>query len=549
MDLSFRFSGGMARDQLRKAASIIGCLLIGAMGFIFWTGNSSTKIVAGSHEAEVLHQLVHDLIAQSPWYRRLVSRALIKPVARDPKFLAQVSGVTPIQGHSLGTLVARTRVRWFNSVDQAQIQSWSRQWKASQTLVQMGTNAWPAIPALLDLTHRSDPNDRFYALMVLYHIDAGRWPQFRSAVLRHANSHRSIESFCWFADRRNESWLSINGLVSTVVVIREEYRRFALRCLSALGPSAKEAVPDLLRLAQAKEDHEFAAAIIQVFGTIGSGASAAEPLLKTILQDSGEWSDLRAAAAQALSRINPNGPETRTLLERALRDDHALVRVRAAGGLAQLRGTSEGLMPILTNALGHKLASVRIAALESLAELRSNATPVGGWAALRPDAARDPGWFARTQVQAMPPGIPHSPVYLVVFWVVAFVTLCVALMGLSLFSAFTNGDLELHGVFKELSMAAAAAAIEGVSVWLIAMYVPGGASRGLFLPLVLVGLLYHVAHYDRWNRYDAIILLIFQGAIVVVGAALWLRHFQLAFVVLAALGIFVAIFANLIKSL
>lgn len=344
-------------------------LAIGAwLGYLYWPTQSDRS-------AGTLRPLVRDLRAGLPWYQRSIARVLIRPVSGDPHFLAQLSGAAPIQGNTPGAVLARWRVRLFIYLDQVQLRNWSRQRSAAEKLAGLGTNSWRAIPALLDLTAGANPSDQYYALMVLSHIEAAKSPAFDRLVRKHANSRRSVEAFCRMADRRNDSWFSISGLASSRGTFREAYRTFGLTCLAALGPSARKAVPVVLEMLQDKDDHEFCASAVHTLGLIGPSAASALPRLKGFLQDPEQWSDLRAAAAQALPRIDANDAEIRALLTQALEDERALVRVRAAGGLVEMSpAPPEAVLPVLTNALQHKLSTVRVAALEVLATMDNSST-------------------------------------------------------------------------------------------------------------------------------------------------------------------------------
>ncbi len=149
----------------------------------------------------------------------------------------------------------------------------------------------------------------------------------------------------------------------------------------------------------------------------------------------------------------------------------------------------------------------------------------------------------------LPSGTLHSPAGLLVFWAAAFVSLCLAVAGLSLFLDQVESDSELLTLGKELVLALAASAIEGTVVWLLAAFAPGAIGRGILLPLVVVGMLYQVAHYDSWGRYEAGTLLVFQIVIVVSAVALVLGQFQLAFMVVGACILFLGIFLSIVRRL
>jgi HEAT repeat protein len=231
----------------------------------------------------------------------------------------------------------------------------------------MGTNAWPAVPALLDLAARDDPTTRFDAMEVLTGIRADQHPAFRVMIADHLKVARCAEDLArTLKSAPSDFWVSTE----------RAKQQFALALLSAAGPAARHAVPSLEVLAESKNDHDLRAAGVAVLRDIGPSARSAVPVLKKLLQDKDEWPDVRSRAASALPRICPKDPEIVRLLSQMLHDDRILVRVRVAGALADLKAPPNDLLPALTNALDHKLASIRLAALESLCEMDDAALPV-----------------------------------------------------------------------------------------------------------------------------------------------------------------------------
>ena len=134
-------------------------------------------------------------------------------------------------------------------------------------------------------------------------------------------------------------------------------------------------------------------------------------------------------------------------------------------------------------------------------------------------------------------------------WVFAFLTLALALMVLNVVWAVIDYDLALHNLGRELFIATIASLVEGGSVAALIMLVPANflpaAIRALFIPAIIVGLIYKVAHYEDWSRYEIFLLLIFQ--LLIIGFSLFLLagHFGSAFLFLggliAACGVIIAI--------
>ena len=125
----------------------------------------------------------------------------------------------------------------------------------------------------------------------------------------------------------------------------------------------------------------------------------------------------------------------------------------------------------------------------------------------------------------------QSALHIVEFWALAFITLCAALVLLNIFFALIENDLALLSVGKETALAAVAALIEGASVWVVATFIPLGG-RALFVPALVVGIIYKVAHFEDWSRYEIIALLLFQLVIVAFAACLFSGYFSVAFGIL-----------------
>jgi hypothetical protein len=149
--------------------------------------------------------------------------------------------------------------------------------------------------------------------------------------------------------------------------------------------------------------------------------------------------------------------------------------------------------------------------------------------------------------------IMHTAIQLLLFWAVAFVTLCTAVVLMNIFNGLIENDLELHTLGKEAAIAGVASLIEEVSVWLFVYFIPAAqraaALRAFFIPAIIVGLIYKVAHLENWRSGNVLLLLVFQAVICCSGANLFLGHFGLALIVLALFGIILAIIAGFARNL
>jgi len=133
--------------------------------------------------------------------------------------------------------------------------------------------------------------------------------------------------------------------------------------------------------------------------------------------------------------------------------------------------------------------------------------------------------------------------------VFAFLTLALALTVLNVIWAVIDYDLALHNLGRELFIATMASLVEGGSVAVLIILVPANflpvAARALFIPAIIVGLIYKAAHYEDWSRYEVFLLLVFQLLIIGFGLFLLAGHFGSAFlflgVLIAVCGVVIAI--------
>jgi hypothetical protein len=147
----------------------------------------------------------------------------------------------------------------------------------------------------------------------------------------------------------------------------------------------------------------------------------------------------------------------------------------------------------------------------------------------------------------------HAAIELAAFWGVAFLTLGVAVILLSIFSSVIESDMELLNLGKEVMIAGVASLIEAAGVWLIVLFISamyrGLALRAMIIPIIIVGLIYKVAHLESWSTFEAGLLLVFQIAICCLVASLISGHFQAAIMIVAVFGIVLAVIAGIMKGL
>jgi len=147
----------------------------------------------------------------------------------------------------------------------------------------------------------------------------------------------------------------------------------------------------------------------------------------------------------------------------------------------------------------------------------------------------------------------HAAIELFEFWAFAFLTLGAALALLSIFSGVIESDMELLSLGKETVIAAIASLIEAAGVWLIVLFISatfrGMALRGMIIPIIIVGLMYRVAHLESWSIFEAGLLIAFQIATACLVASLISGSFQTAIIIVAVFGIGLGVTAAIMKSL
>lgn len=147
----------------------------------------------------------------------------------------------------------------------------------------------------------------------------------------------------------------------------------------------------------------------------------------------------------------------------------------------------------------------------------------------------------------------HAVVELAAFWAFGFLTLCAAVVLLSIFGGIIESDMELLSLGKEATIAGIASLIEAMGVWLIVLLIPamsrGLALRAMIIPLIIVALVYKIAHLESWSTFEAGLLLAFQVAISCLVASLISGHFLAAIMIVVVFGIILALVGAFSKSL
>jgi hypothetical protein len=142
----------------------------------------------------------------------------------------------------------------------------------------------------------------------------------------------------------------------------------------------------------------------------------------------------------------------------------------------------------------------------------------------------------------------HATLVLLGFWAFAFVTLCLALVALNIYSNVIDYGFTLNSAGREAALAAVCALIEAASVWGVVTYLPA-AARALFIPFMLIALIYTLAHLEDWNRFDGVIVLAFQLTIGGFLVCLFSGNFGAALLISAVFVGVLAVIGSIAKGL
>src|SRR5258706_12903956 len=127
------------------------------------------------------------------------------------------------------------------------------------------------------------------------------------------------------------------------------------------------------------------------------------------------------------------------------------------------------------------------------------------------------------------------------YWALAFGTLCVALLLLSVFYRLIDSDLDLHSLRKEAVIAGIASAVQGAGFWVSASLFHAQPFHRLVIPGAIVGIIYWLSHLEEWNGYEIGGIAFFQAAILSTGLCLIGGQFKLAVIILGAFVLGLAI--------
>ena len=323
------------RSAPRKAAA--GLLLLSLALALLVSANWDRK---SNGPDDALNQCVRDLRADSPWYWYYATK---NPGIRN--------------------LLPR---KWLNKEHNEWSDREFRRQEARRKLSGMGTDAWPAVPVLLETLKSKNASIRVVAGWTLAAIKADEHPDWSRLSTVLEGKRGPADALRYILNNPPPSEERRNLV----------YRRFALIGLAATGPAVASVYSDVISVVKYGEDTEIRALAVTTAAKLQSERKRTVLVFKELLQNVDEWPEVRSAAALALADMVPTDPETRQLLQKALEDQRALVRLGAARALWRTGAPADEVLPVQTALLSHKLASVRVAALKGISEIGSAAWPI-----------------------------------------------------------------------------------------------------------------------------------------------------------------------------
>jgi len=135
------------------------------------------------------------------------------------------------------------------------------------------------------------------------------------------------------------------------------------------------------------------------------------------------------------------------------------------------------------------------------------------------------------------------------YWGLSLLTLGSAVVLLDRFYRLFNSDLELYNFKKEALVAGIASAVQGAGFWFSASLFHGDPFKRLVIPGALAGLIYWIAHLERWSGYEICGIAFFQTAIISTGICVMAGNFKLAALVLVLFTVGLAIVAGIARNL
>jgi len=245
-------------------------------------------------------------------------------------------------------------------------------------LREMGTNASPAVPALVHLLESPDSITRGEAIRGLGYIGPNARMAVASliALLEKDSKENKMETAPTLGAIGPAARPAVPFLVSSMKK-NELPTIVAVRALVRIGYSPKEAVPLLIAQLRADTNSFARSATASCLGLIGADAAPAVPALIDALRD--PESRTRAHIALALGQIGPDASGAVPVLTQLLNDEWWYVRQNSAAALGKIGRDGNPALPMLAILEQHDPnEDVRNAAAEAIGLIRSDSKESSG---------------------------------------------------------------------------------------------------------------------------------------------------------------------------
>jgi hypothetical protein len=141
----------------------------------------------------------------------------------------------------------------------------------------------------------------------------------------------------------------------------------------------------------------------------------------------------------------------------------------------------------------------------------------------------------------------RAALHILEFWALGFVSLSLTLVLLNIFWDLIGQDLCLKTLGKEAVIAGIASLVEAMGLWLIISFVPS-AVQALFIPALIVAIIYKISHLEDWSHYEIVCLLFFQLVVSLIGLGLFAGHFVMAITTAIVFAVVLTIITVFMRS-
>jgi len=204
--------------------------------------------------------------------------------------------------------------------------------RAVEVLFELGTNAAPAVPALIREELRHEAWDLSVAHAALVRIGGSGAPQL-SRVLRSSDPRERVAAARYLGLAGPEATAAAPALARLIPDADPLVRTEALVALTRIGPTADAALP-ALRDSLADADPDSCILILEALWKIGGDSRSTTPLLTSILAD--RTSTHRARAAVLLGEMGSAAAPALPTLSNVLHEEFSYTRVQAQEAVARI---------------------------------------------------------------------------------------------------------------------------------------------------------------------------------------------------------------------